>query len=751
MRMSRGRARAILLGLLALGALLRFQDLNWDDGHHLHPDERFISMVEEKVAFPKSAAEYFDSSRSSLDPYNKGEGSFVYGTFPLVLTKAIAPVFGRRGYDGAYLIGRALSGVFDLVTAWLVYRITRRFAHRRAALMAAGLSTFCVLGIQLSHFWAVDTFLTTFTAATLLGAVRIAQNRSGWAGNLMTGLALGLAAACKITALALLLPVGIALLVGALRDSRPIVARLAGTLPRLAAVLAAAAVSVRVFLPHIFRGPSPLSFRLDPRWIDDLNRLRALSGSVAGFPPALQWAGRTILFPIENLVLWGAGVFFGIAALAAVAWAAAVILRRKAFELAPILVYCLFLFGYHGLTLVKSIRYFYPAYPALAVLTGVLFSTLLTHSRLPRLARAVAVVVLAGTALWALAFTSIYRHTQTRVAATRWIYTHVPPGKAFGNETWDDGLPLPMPGYDPGQYAGPSMPLFDPDSAEKAEIVVRALQVSDWVAVTSGRVYVNVTRVPAIFPMSVAYYRALFDGSLGFERAGDFTSYPTLGPLRFPDDSAEETVHRLRPSARPALPQDGALLGAVREGAAAGGDPADAADDARLGEVAALAAPRRRPGPPGPARGNGAERGRRAGGRELGRGGDRMVPGARTRRPPRPAALLGGVPAPAGPRGRLRAGARPRRGHLSHDALRDVARRVERPSDRLLLPRGSRTRVPARPRARPARFLPVPAREPPDADPSAKRCSRPASFCFSDSGRSTPRSTGARSRWTSRS
>ena len=139
-----------------MGGILRFQGLNWDAGHHLHPDERFISMVEEKIAFPKSAGEYFDSARSSLNPYNKGEGSFVYGTLPMVLAKAVASARGRKGYDETYLIGRALSGVFDLLTVWLVYRITRRFTQRRAALLAAGLSAFCALGIQLSHFWAVD-------------------------------------------------------------------------------------------------------------------------------------------------------------------------------------------------------------------------------------------------------------------------------------------------------------------------------------------------------------------------------------------------------------------------------------------------------------------------------------------------------------------------------------------------------------------------------------------------------------------
>ena len=194
--------------MLAVGAVFRWQGLRWDEGHHLHPDERFISMVEEKLTAPKSLSEYFDSSRSSLNPYNHNEGSFVYGSLPMVLTKGVAAVLGKNGYDGAYLVGRALSGLFDLVTVWLVYLITRRFAHRRASLFAAALMAFCVLGIQLSHFWTVDTFLTTFTAAALLGAVRIAQGRGGAGSDVATGVALGLAIACKITALALVGPIG---------------------------------------------------------------------------------------------------------------------------------------------------------------------------------------------------------------------------------------------------------------------------------------------------------------------------------------------------------------------------------------------------------------------------------------------------------------------------------------------------------------------------------------------------------------
>ncbi len=600
-RLSRQRARAILLGILLLGAVFRFQKLDWDEGHHLHPDERFISMVEEKLAFPKSPGDYFDSKKSTLNPYNRGEGSFVYGTLPLVMAKAVAPLLGKKGYGETHLVGRALSGIFDLLTVWLVYRITRRFAHRRASLLAAGLSAFCVLGIQLSHFWAVDTFLTTFTAAALLGAVRMAQDRSGIAGDALTGVAVGLAAACKITALALFAPIGIAILVRAAARGRSFPSLLRAV-PRALLLTAAAAATVRVFLPHVFLGPSALSFRLDPRWIEDLRRLKALSSSVAGFPPALQWAGRTFLYPIENFVLWGAGVAFGVCG------DRGRLLEPRRHRPPPRMDaraadrLRFFLFLYHGLTIVKSIRYFYPAYPALAVLTGVAFSSWMARSRRPRLARACAAA-----------------RPGSDVSLGGRVHLDLPP-PAHPRR----GHPLdlrPRPAREGRRQRDVGRRAADADARPRPRALRRARDPalrsrlarrrwrswsrpspkSDWVAVTSGRVYMNVTRVPSVFPMSIAYYRALFDGRLGFERAADFTSYPSLGPLRFPDDGAEEqfTVYD---HPRVLLFRKTPAFSADRtRGPAPGGDSEDTADDERLGEVAARVAAGRRARPAGPA------------------------------------------------------------------------------------------------------------------------------------------------------
>ena len=541
MPISRPIARAILGLILLAGAFFRFQKLNWDESSHLHPDERFISMVEEKLAFPKSFGEYLDSARSPLNPYNRGNDSFVYGTFPVFLTKAIAGALRRDGYDGAYLVGRALSGLFDLVTVWLVYRLCRRFAGRKTSLAAASLLAFCPLAIQLSHFWAVDTFLATFATLTLLGCVRLARGRSGLAGDACTGLALGLAVACKVTGLALFAAVGVALLLRLDAERRAAGGSAGRALRRAfasgAVVLAVALVAIRLALPYAFLG-----WRLDPRYLRDMKQLAAISSSVAGFPPALQWAGRTVFFPIKNFVLWGAAPFFGLTALAALVWTLLELRRRERRDLAPLAVYAVFVALYHGLTLVKSIRYFYPAYPTLAVLSGLLLARFFggPTARPARARRLVAGIVLAGNFLAAVAFTSVYRHPHTRPQASRWIYAHVPPPARFANEAWDDGQPIPLPGTDASAYAGPVLELYDPDSREKVEKILRVLTQADWIAVTSNRVYGNVTRVPAVFPMTVAYYRALFGGTLGFEQAADFTSYPSLGPLHFDDGLAEE-------------------------------------------------------------------------------------------------------------------------------------------------------------------------------------------------------------------
>ncbi len=555
--MTRGNSRLLLAAVLLAAAVMRFMGVSWDDRRHLHPDERFLSMVADGIAFPGNTAAYFDSAHSPLNPFNRKFEAFVYGTFPVFLVKAVAALIHQDGYDSTFLVGRVLSSLFDLLTVWLTYRIARRFAARGTAIVAAAFVAFSPLGIQLSHFWGVDSFLTTFSALALLGCVRIARGRTDLGGVLATGAAIGLAVACKITGLALLAPAGLAVLGPSFLGGPDTPAggrfrSIGRAALRGLALLAATFAVTRMALPYAFLGP----VRLDPRYVHAIRELASLTRGY-GFPPQVQWAERTPLFPFRNMILWGAGVFFGLPATAALVWAPFAAWRRRSVGLFLLWTHAAIVFGYHATASTKNIRYFYPAYPTLAVLAALLLGAIAARAggerraapadarREPsagrRLLRWLPGAAAAGTFLFGFAFCSIYRHPHPRGVASQWIYDHVSPPARIANEDWDDGLPFPQPGYSVEEYTGPVLHMYYPDSPKKVEELVTALTQADWIAITSNRAYGSVTRVPDVFPMTREYYRALFGGRLGFRKAADFVSYPSLGPLRLPDDTSEET------------------------------------------------------------------------------------------------------------------------------------------------------------------------------------------------------------------
>jgi len=67
--------------IILIGVLFRFNHLNWDQGFHLHPDERFLTMVGNAIHLPKSFSDYLNPKISSFNPANVGFKFFVYGTF----------------------------------------------------------------------------------------------------------------------------------------------------------------------------------------------------------------------------------------------------------------------------------------------------------------------------------------------------------------------------------------------------------------------------------------------------------------------------------------------------------------------------------------------------------------------------------------------------------------------------------------------------------------------------------------------
>jgi uncharacterized membrane protein len=109
-------------------------------------------------------------------------------------------------------------------------------------------------------------------------------------------------------------------------------------------------------------------------------------------------------------------------------------------------------------------------------------------------------------------------------------------GSALTVENWDEPLPMPLDGRDPfgGLYdaSAGQMEMHWPDGLDKRTMLLDRLQRVDYVLVQSQRRLWSASRIPATYPMTMEFYRALFDGRLGFERVAEFNNPFEIGPLR---------------------------------------------------------------------------------------------------------------------------------------------------------------------------------------------------------------------------
>jgi YYY domain-containing protein len=546
----------IVLGLILLvAAAFRFNALfTWDDNSHQHPDERFMTIVASQVSLPASLGDYFNTPHSSLNPYANGQSNYAYGQLPLTLTRAAAellPVCNQcapwTGYDHVYQVGRALSSLADLVTIVFAWLLARRVFGVRVAHLTALLLALTVLPIQLSHFFAVDTFATCFAAGALFFGQR-AWQRESLLDSLLAGAFVGLAMASKIS-LALLLPVlGIAFIWP--RHGRPTPTQFLDGVTALGVALVGAFFAFRLTEPYAFLGPAVWGVKLNPQWLVDKAYQVEVSSGTVDVPFMIQWAGTpAYTFVLQNIVLWAMGPALGLACLVGLVVACWRLVRGHPQEREALLVILWTVVNllYFGGQFAKFLRYLLPAYPTLVMLAAyvlILATDSLRHVRrgqLHRAPRLLAPLVVGLTALWALAFShGIYGQPLSRFQASDWIYANIPAGATIATEHWDDRLPLAMPGDDPGRYRYAELTLYDAENSEKRTKLEGVLDQSQYIVMSSHRLIGSIPRLPERYPLATTYYRLLESGQLGFERVGTFQVEPSLGPLKIDDSSAQE-------------------------------------------------------------------------------------------------------------------------------------------------------------------------------------------------------------------
>jgi len=451
------KTSAILLLILFIGAYFRFTGLNWDEGQHQHPDERYISMVMGQIENVSGIGEYFDTKNSPLNPLRFG--SYTYGMFPLFFTHMIANWVSMSDYDAVTLAGRAMSGLFDLLAVWMLYILGKHLYDRRIGMIAAALGTAAVLPIQLSHFFTVDSFSTVFVLAAFYFAIQAVPSHApdkkiSWSNLLhfiLFGIVTGLAGACKVNTLPVF---GIIALAGIARvitdwNKTDFTAVLKVIILGWILSAFAAFLTFRIFQPYAFAGPGFLGLTLDENW---LRVMREVIDHVAGnsdWPPNTHWTNRPITYAWINMVVWGMGMPLGLAGWLGFGWAGKRIWggdwRRHLLPFVWVAAY----FIWQNMQFWRYMRYFLPIYPFIILFAAWALVEVYDQTQQSRkqllengvksalqfsdwkftwkgaAGILIPALVLAGTYGYALAFTRIYNRPITRIAASEWMLENI--------------------------------------------------------------------------------------------------------------------------------------------------------------------------------------------------------------------------------------------------------------------------------------------------------------------------------------
>jgi hypothetical protein len=543
----------LLLIILLIGISARLFGISWDNGYHLHPDERAIIMSVLELQFPPSLQSFF-TPESTWNPH-----FFAYGSFPFYLLKVISTIVGQidphyTSYEKMNLVGRFLSALFDAGTMIVLFFLTKKIINKETALLAAFLYAISVLPIQLSHFYAVDTLLTFFILFTLYHLICFYE-KATIKRAVFIGVCFGFALATKISATVLIAVIGgtivLDFLLLFLRHPHRL-NKYAPHIPYYVRRLLKYATVIGLATGFTFILLEPYAFIDFQSFWEQTQQQSAMTKNAFTFPYTLQYVGKIpYLYEIKNMVLYGLGIPLGVISLVGVFYMASIVKFMTNEKKGMILILLFFFFLYFlivGRFAVGFMRYMLPLYPLLALAAAAVLMRV-KHA-LPRsgFVRIMCITVLLLILLtWPLSFLQIYRYPNTRITASEWIYEYVKDNETIAVEHWDDELPIGGTIIYPKQV----LALYEPDSPEKWQQINQQLAVTNYIVVASNRLYKPLMRLTnceelaphPCYPDTALYYKDLFSGKRGFRKVAEFSVYPTIPLLKIPinDEAADES------------------------------------------------------------------------------------------------------------------------------------------------------------------------------------------------------------------
>ena len=551
--------------VLVIAACLRFYGIDWDHGHLFHPDERAILFHVNDMSWPdlNNLGVLLNPETSPMNPK-----WFPYGSLPMYLVKLLGDLLGYfitiDFYDLRF-IGRSISALADLGTISFVFLLARRLYSRNIALLASMFVALSVIHIQLSHFYAVDTYLTFFVLGALYFMSRIMQY-GRTQDSIIAGCFVGLAFASKISVLLIYIPLFFSFGIFFWEtyrtnpeEHRSLIFDLIRNV--LVAVLASLAIFF-ITTPYAFIDWSRpqacdvpfsyLQFLGKNYFLCDVGAQYNMAKGTSGLPFTQQYIGTIpYWYQIKQLSLFGLGLPLGIVTWLSLAFSLFISAKYRNRGDLLILSWLLPYFILTGNMQVKFLRYLLPMSPLLMIICArVLFwlrDYLLSRDvRLHRISTILIVFLLLSTAFYAVAYSGIYRSTHSAVLASNWIQENVRIGSVILKEHWEEQIPG-LERYKIGCGNRwdliSCMRMYDDDSVmysdgkDKITRVSEQLAGADYLVFFSNRLYGTVPRVLDKYPLSANYYRRLFDGSLGYKLEHWEVDQPSLLGINFNNDT----------------------------------------------------------------------------------------------------------------------------------------------------------------------------------------------------------------------